>query len=124
MDLSLISLLVLISILLIIALTTRFRIHAFMAIFIASLLHAAVTLPAGLIIRTMKEGFGGTMASIGFLIIFGANIGYLVVAGILFAIFWVVTNFSDTKVGATLMVYPTSTIDMRTVVFACVWVIS
>ncbi|MFZ2340093.1 MAG: GntP family permease [Bacteroidales bacterium] len=77
MNPALISLLVLISIILIIALTTKFRIHAFIALFIVSLLLAAVTLPAGSIIATMKEGFGTTMASIGFLIIFGAMIGVI-----------------------------------------------
>ncbi len=77
MNPALISLLVLISILLIIALTTKFRVHAFIALFIVSLLLAAVTLPPDSIIRTMKEGFGSTMASIGFLIIFGAMIGVI-----------------------------------------------
>jgi GntP family gluconate:H+ symporter len=38
--------------------------------------------------------------------------------------FWVVTNFSDIKVGDTLRVYTTSTIVMGTVVFACVWLVS
>ena len=77
MNPALISLLVLISIILIIALTTKFRVHAFIALFIVSLLLAAATLPPESIIRTMKEGFGSTMASIGFLIIFGAMIGVI-----------------------------------------------
>lgn len=77
MNPALIPLLVLISIILIIALTTRFRLHAFTALFIVSLLLAAVTLPAGSIVSTLKEGFGSTMASIGFLIIFGAMIGVI-----------------------------------------------
>jgi len=70
-----ISILVLISIILIIILTTRFKLHAFISLFIVSLLLAFSTLPAGTIIKTIKEGFGSTMASIGFLIIFGAMIG-------------------------------------------------
>jgi len=74
---ALILLLVLVSIILIIALTTKFRLHAFIALFIISLLLAAVALPAGSIVSTLKEGFGGTMASIGFLIIFGAMIGVI-----------------------------------------------
>jgi len=77
MNPALIPLLVLISIILIIALTTRFRLHAFTALFIVSLLLAAVTLPAGSIVSTLKEGFGSTMASIGVLIIFGAMIGVI-----------------------------------------------
>ena len=77
MNSALIPLLILISIILIIALTTRFRLHAFTALFIVSLLLAAVTLPAASIVSTLKEGFGSTMASIGFLIIFGAMIGVI-----------------------------------------------
>lgn len=38
--------------------------------------------------------------------------------------FWVVTNFSDIRVGETLRVYTTSTIVMGTVVFACIWLVS
>ena len=70
-----ISLLVLISIILIIILTTRLKLHAFIALFVVSLLLAFATLPADTIIKTIKEGFGGTMGSIGFLIILGAIIG-------------------------------------------------
>jgi len=70
-----ISILVLISIILIIILTTRLKLHAFIALFIVSLLLAVTTLPAGTIIKTIKDGFGGTMGSIGFLIILGAIIG-------------------------------------------------
>ncbi len=70
-----ISLLVLVSIILIIILTTRLKLHAFIALFIVSLLLAFATLPAGTVIKTIKEGFGSTMASIGFLIILGAIIG-------------------------------------------------
>ena len=77
MNSALIPLLILISIILIIALTTRFRLHAFTALFIVSLLLAAVTLPVASIVSTLKEGFGSTMASIGFLIIFGAMIGVI-----------------------------------------------
>lgn len=75
MNAALISLLVLISIILIIILTTRLKLHAFISLFIVSLLLAFTTLPAGTIIKTIKEGFGNTMASIGFLIILGAMIG-------------------------------------------------
>lgn len=75
MDGVVISLLVLISIILIIMLTTRFKLHAFISLFIVSLLLAFTTLPAATIIKTIKDGFGSTMASIGFLIILGAMIG-------------------------------------------------
>jgi len=70
-----VALLVLISIILIITLTTRLKLHAFIALFIVSLLLAFTTLPASSIIKTIKDGFGSTMGSIGFLIILGAIIG-------------------------------------------------
>ena len=57
-----ISLLVVICIILIIILTTRLKLHAFIALFIVSLLLAFTVLPADTIIKTIKEGFGGTMA--------------------------------------------------------------
>ena len=70
-----ISILVLISIFAIIILTSRLKIHAFIALFIVSLFLAFTVLPAGTIIKTIKDGFGNTMGSIGFLIILGAMIG-------------------------------------------------
>lgn len=75
MNAFLIALLVLISIILIIILTTRLKLHAFIALFIVSLLLAFTTLPASSVIKTIKDGFGNTMGSIGFLIILGAIIG-------------------------------------------------
>jgi gluconate:H+ symporter, GntP family len=70
-----VSVLVVISIVLIIILTTKLKLHAFIALFIVSLLLAFASLPASTIIKTIKDGFGGTMGSIGFLIILGAIIG-------------------------------------------------
>jgi gluconate:H+ symporter, GntP family len=75
MDIKIIALFVVISIAAIIYLTTRIRLKAFIALFIVSIFLAFTTLPASKVLSTIKEGFGGTMASIGFLIIFGAIIG-------------------------------------------------
>lgn len=69
------SLLVVISITGIIILTSRFKLKAFVALFLVSLFLAFTTLPGKVIVSTIKEGFGNTMASIGFLIILGAIIG-------------------------------------------------
>jgi GntP family gluconate:H+ symporter len=69
------SILVGISIIAIIILTTRLKLKAFIALFIVSLFLAFTTLPVTTIVSTIKEGFGNTMASIGFLIILGAIIG-------------------------------------------------
>ena len=70
-----ISILVIISILAIIILTSRLKLHAFIALFLVSLFLAFTTLPADTIVKTIKDGFGSTMGSIGFLIILGAMIG-------------------------------------------------
>lgn len=69
-----ISIIVLLSIILIVLLTSITKLNAFASLFIVSLLLAVITLPEKDIIEILKYGFGNTMASIGFLIIFGAII--------------------------------------------------
>lgn len=69
------SSLVLISIIAVVILTSKLKLKAFIALFIVSLFLAFATLPAKTVVTTIKEGFGNTMASIGFLIILGAIIG-------------------------------------------------
>jgi gluconate:H+ symporter, GntP family len=69
------SILVGISIVAIIILTSKLKLKAFIALFLVSLFLAFTTLPPNVIVSTLKEGFGNTMASIGFLIILGAIIG-------------------------------------------------
>ena len=69
------SILVGVSILAIIYLTSRLKLKAFIALFLVSLFLAFTTLPANKVVSIIKEGFGNTMASIGFLIILGAIIG-------------------------------------------------
>jgi len=75
MSMTVISILVIISILAIIFLTSGLKMKAFAALFLVSVFLAFATLPASTVVTTIKEGFGNTMASIGFLIIFGAMIG-------------------------------------------------
>lgn len=75
MNILLTSTLVIISIIAIIILTSSLKLKAFIALFLVSLFLAFATLPANTIVSTIKEGFGNTMASIGFLIILGAIIG-------------------------------------------------
>src|ERR1035437_8086953 len=69
------SILVGISIIAIIILTSRLKLEAFIALFLVSLFLAFTVLPAKTIVSTIQEGFGSTMATIGFLIILGAIIG-------------------------------------------------
>lgn len=69
------SVLVGISIVAIIILTSRLKLEAFVALFLVSVFLAFAILPSKTIVSTIQEGFGNTMASIGFLIILGAIIG-------------------------------------------------
>jgi GntP family gluconate:H+ symporter len=75
MNILLTSIIVGISIIAIIILTSRLKLAAFIALFLVSLFLAFAILPASTIVNTIQEGFGNTMASIGFLIILGAIIG-------------------------------------------------
>ncbi|WP_298646993.1 GntP family permease [uncultured Proteiniphilum sp.] len=68
------SILVLLSIVLIVILTSVTKLNAFASLFIVALLLAMIALPDKDVVQILKEGFGSTMASIGFLIIFGAII--------------------------------------------------
>jgi GntP family gluconate:H+ symporter len=75
MSIVVISAIVFISILAIIFLTSKLKLNAFIALFLVAVFLAFTTLPPEKIVSTLKEGFGSTMASIGFLIILGAIIG-------------------------------------------------
>jgi GntP family gluconate:H+ symporter len=69
------SVLVGVSILAIIILTSKLKLDAFIALFLVSVFLAFSVLPSKTIVNTIQQGFGNTMASIGFLIILGAIIG-------------------------------------------------
>ena len=65
------------AILAIIVLTSRLKVNAFASLFIVSFILALLTIPFDSILSTMKTGFGNTMASISFIIIFGATIAVI-----------------------------------------------
>ncbi len=67
--------LILAGIILIIILTSWLKLHAFLSLFLVSLLMALIVVPFTDIVPLLKKGFGDTMASIGLIIIFGAIIG-------------------------------------------------
>jgi gluconate:H+ symporter, GntP family len=69
------SILVGLAILAIIILTSKLKLDAFIALFLVSVFLAFAVLPSKTIVTTIQQGFGNTMASIGFLIILGATIG-------------------------------------------------
>jgi GntP family gluconate:H+ symporter len=75
MSILLTSIIVGISIIAIIILTSRLKLEAFIALFLVSIILAFAVLPVKTIVSTIQEGFGSTMATIGFLIILGAIIG-------------------------------------------------
>lgn len=68
------TILVLLSIIAVILLTSRTKLNAFASLFLIALALAVVALPDKNVIDILKSGFGNTIASIGFLIIFGAII--------------------------------------------------
>ena len=66
------------SIALLLVLIMKFRVHAFVALTLVSLLTALVTgVPVNKILPTLMTGFGGTLASVALLVGFGAMIGRL-----------------------------------------------
>ena len=72
-----ISTLVIISIASIILLTSKWKLNAFISLFLVSLFLAIAVMPGKDVIKIMKDGFGSTMASTGFLIILGAIIAII-----------------------------------------------
>ena len=74
MGLAAVSSLVVISILSVILLTSKWKLNAFVSLFLVSLFLAIAVMPGKDVVAIMKEAFGSTMASVGFLIILGAII--------------------------------------------------
>jgi GntP family gluconate:H+ symporter len=70
-------LLVLSSIVLMVLLTSKFKCNIFLSMFMVSLLLGIAALPTNEVIPAMKDGFGGTMKSIGVIIVLGIMIGLL-----------------------------------------------
>lgn len=77
MSIAAISSLVVISIICIILLTSRWKLNAFIALFLVSLFLALAVMPGKDVVTIMKDAFGTTMASTGFLIIPGAIIAVI-----------------------------------------------
>ncbi len=72
----LIIVLLLLSILFIVISTTRFNLHAFLALIIAALFYGIGSgMPLNEIVSSIEQGFGGTIGKIGIVIIAGAIIG-------------------------------------------------
>jgi len=66
----------LISIIFIIVFTTRYNIHPFIVLFLVAIFYGLVSgMPFEKIIASVNDGFGGTLGSIGLIIIFGIIIG-------------------------------------------------
>jgi GntP family gluconate:H+ symporter len=67
-----------IAIVVMIIMISKFRIHPFFSMLSVSIILALVVLPIGKVVNTINAGFGGTMQSIGIVIILGALIGFIV----------------------------------------------
>ena len=66
-----------VGILAIILLTSVFKFNTFLSLIIVSLVMAIFSLPAASIVPVLKKGFGGTLESIGLIIILGTIIGII-----------------------------------------------
>ena len=64
-------------ILAIILLTSFLKFNAFISLLVVSLLMAILTLPSASIVPVLKKGFGGTLESIGLIIVLGTIIGII-----------------------------------------------
>jgi len=64
-------------ILAIIWLTSVLKFNTFLSLILVSLVMAVLTLPAGSVVPVLKKGFGGTLESIGLIIILGTIIGII-----------------------------------------------
>lgn len=69
-------LLLLLSVVLIILLTAKFKIHPFLALIFSALSYALLSgMPFDLILKSINDGFGNTLAEIGIVIVLGVIIG-------------------------------------------------
>lgn len=67
-----------IAIVVMIVLISKFKVHPFISMFFVSIVLALLVLPIGDVVNTINAGFGGTMQYIGIVIILGSLIGYIV----------------------------------------------
>lgn len=67
-----------VSIIVMIFLISKFKVHPFLAMMLVSIILALLVLPIKDVAGTINAGFGGTMQSIGLVIIFGSLIGIIV----------------------------------------------
>lgn len=66
----------LLSVILIIVLTTKLKVHPFLALFVVALLYGFLSgMPLSSIVESINDGFGETLGKIGLIIIFGVIIG-------------------------------------------------
>ncbi|RME08279.1 MAG: GntP family permease, partial [Bacteroidetes bacterium] len=69
-------LLLLLSILLIIVGTVRFKVHPFLVLFVVALAYGLLAgMPVELVLQSVKDGFGGILGNIGLVIVMGVIIG-------------------------------------------------
>ncbi|WP_431712003.1 GntP family permease [Glutamicibacter uratoxydans] len=92
---------------LLLVLIIRFRIHAFIALVVTSLLTAvAAGIPAGEIIGTLTSGFGGTLASVALLVGLGAMLGRMLETsgGAQVLTQWLISKFGEKRAPLALSV--------------------
>jgi gluconate:H+ symporter, GntP family len=69
-------LLLVLSVVLIVLLTARFKVHPFLALFVVSLAYGLLSgMPLDVLVKSINDGFAGTLGKIGLVIVFGIIIG-------------------------------------------------
>ena len=92
------------SVIAIILLTSRYKLHAFIVLFAISLILAIATMPLSEVLPLMKEGFGKTVGNLGFLLISGSFIAAILeqTGGAKVIAHWFLSKLGDKKAPISL----------------------
>jgi GntP family gluconate:H+ symporter len=92
------------SVIAIILLTSRYKLHAFIVLFAISLILAIATMPLSEVLPLMKEGFGKTVGNLGFLLISGSFIAVILeqTGGAKVIAQWFLSKLGDNKAPISL----------------------
>lgn len=92
------------SVIAIILLTSKYKLHAFIVLFAISLILAIATMPLSEVLPLMKEGFGKTVGNLGFLLISGSFIAVILeqTGGAKVIAQWFLSKLGDKKAPISL----------------------
>ena len=92
------------SVIAIILLTSKYKLHAFIVLFAISLILAIATMPLSVVLPLMKEGFGKTVGNLGFLLISGSFLAVILeqTGGAKVIAQWFLSKLGDKKAPISL----------------------